>query len=326
MALLITCDCGKKLSVKDELAGKKVKCPGCGEVLVAPTPTVVDEVTELITAEPPAKRAAKKKLDDTAISEDVGGKPAWADDKKPKSSTPKKDDDEQDEEEDEAEDDEDKPGPHWVFPGALWTEVMALGREGIWFASLKGDDLKKATRLLKSGSQPSKVLGEKAYFIPWLMITSIWCNRKLNGFTITYMNEGEATSKIQTPADREERDEIMKAIEDYMKPDVERSVLKHTPLTAMVAPIITILVTGAITVGIAILAFFIGGDWEGRGRGALVAAIFNSLHWLGALGTCGIGGVIGAFMVLWLVVRVVNPPIEVTLKPMPSKQGDDEED
>ena len=28
--------CHKKLSVKDDLAGKKVKCPGCGTVLTVP--------------------------------------------------------------------------------------------------------------------------------------------------------------------------------------------------------------------------------------------------------------------------------------------------
>jgi hypothetical protein len=193
---------------------------------------------------------------------------------------------------------------------------MALAREGIWFASLKGDDLKKATKLLKNGSEPSKVLGEKAYYIPWVMLTSIWCNRKLNGFTITYKNEGEDTSKVMTPADREERDEIMKAIEEYMKPEVERTVYKHTAIA----------VTLVITLGIAILAFFLGGDWEGRGRGALVAAIFNFLHWIGPLGVCGIGIIISGFFGIWMVVRMLNPPIEVTLKPAPQKSRDNEEE
>ncbi len=33
MAIKIICLCGKKFSVKDELAGKKVKCPACQKVL-----------------------------------------------------------------------------------------------------------------------------------------------------------------------------------------------------------------------------------------------------------------------------------------------------
>jgi hypothetical protein len=31
----ITCSCGKKLQVNDALAGKRVKCPGCGEAILA---------------------------------------------------------------------------------------------------------------------------------------------------------------------------------------------------------------------------------------------------------------------------------------------------
>jgi DNA-directed RNA polymerase subunit RPC12/RpoP len=36
MAIKVACACGKKLSVKDEHAGKRVKCPACGSVLVIP--------------------------------------------------------------------------------------------------------------------------------------------------------------------------------------------------------------------------------------------------------------------------------------------------
>lgn len=42
MAISLVCECGKKLSVKDELAGKRVKCPGCAATLLvaksAPAP------------------------------------------------------------------------------------------------------------------------------------------------------------------------------------------------------------------------------------------------------------------------------------------------
>ena len=37
MAINLSCECGKKLAVKDEMAGKKVKCPGCGSVLSVPS-------------------------------------------------------------------------------------------------------------------------------------------------------------------------------------------------------------------------------------------------------------------------------------------------
>ncbi len=36
MTIEFECQCGKRLRVKDEHAGKKVKCPACGEPLVVP--------------------------------------------------------------------------------------------------------------------------------------------------------------------------------------------------------------------------------------------------------------------------------------------------
>jgi RsiW-degrading membrane proteinase PrsW (M82 family) len=45
MAITFACICGKSLHAKDELAGKKTKCPGCGSILTIPAPekTTVDE-------------------------------------------------------------------------------------------------------------------------------------------------------------------------------------------------------------------------------------------------------------------------------------------
>src|SRR5262249_18516041 len=52
MPIKLSCDCGKKLQVKDDLAGKKVKCPGCGAVV--PVPAAVAE------APPPAPKPKMK--------------------------------------------------------------------------------------------------------------------------------------------------------------------------------------------------------------------------------------------------------------------------
>ncbi|MFM9960137.1 MAG: hypothetical protein ACKV2Q_02815 [Planctomycetaceae bacterium] len=43
MPIKVTCACGKKLAVKDELAGKKVKCPACQKLLSIPKPKVAEE-------------------------------------------------------------------------------------------------------------------------------------------------------------------------------------------------------------------------------------------------------------------------------------------
>jgi hypothetical protein len=38
MPIAVACQCGKRFQAKDELAGKRVKCPGCGNPLAIPTP------------------------------------------------------------------------------------------------------------------------------------------------------------------------------------------------------------------------------------------------------------------------------------------------
>ncbi len=43
MPIKVACSCGKKLAVKDELAGKKVKCPACQKLLSIPKPKVQAE-------------------------------------------------------------------------------------------------------------------------------------------------------------------------------------------------------------------------------------------------------------------------------------------
>src|SRR5690349_15534846 len=62
MPILVACKCGKKLRVKDELAGKRVKCPGCAQVVTVPAAEEPPELEEIEPAEervttPSARRA-----------------------------------------------------------------------------------------------------------------------------------------------------------------------------------------------------------------------------------------------------------------------------
>ncbi len=44
MAIKVTCSCGKTVSAKDELAGKRVKCPDCSEPISIPAESAFQEV------------------------------------------------------------------------------------------------------------------------------------------------------------------------------------------------------------------------------------------------------------------------------------------
>jgi hypothetical protein len=53
MPISLTCDCGRNLRVKDELAGRKIRCPACAEVLAVPRPRpATDEEDEIVTVMP----------------------------------------------------------------------------------------------------------------------------------------------------------------------------------------------------------------------------------------------------------------------------------
>jgi len=52
--ILVSCSCGKKLRVKDESAGKRVRCPGCGGVVFVPPSLPID-----VAADKPQSQSAK---------------------------------------------------------------------------------------------------------------------------------------------------------------------------------------------------------------------------------------------------------------------------
>jgi hypothetical protein len=55
MPIRLVCVCGKRFSVKDQYAGKKIKCPQCGEATVMPTPEVDSQHAAAVeSAAPPA--------------------------------------------------------------------------------------------------------------------------------------------------------------------------------------------------------------------------------------------------------------------------------
>lgn len=65
-SVIVACSCGKRLKAKPELAGKKVKCPGCGGVLVVPAlraPVATDA-----TAAPPSTAPVAEKECPTCLA------------------------------------------------------------------------------------------------------------------------------------------------------------------------------------------------------------------------------------------------------------------
>lgn len=58
MPIQVTCGCGRAFTVKDEFAGRRGKCPGCGQGVTVPRPGADDDLLPVELPPPPAKRAA----------------------------------------------------------------------------------------------------------------------------------------------------------------------------------------------------------------------------------------------------------------------------
>ena len=64
MPMSVVCQCGKKLNVPDQFAGKQVKCPGCGGGIKVPAAADEDEpvarpVLKVSSKAPPAAAAGR---------------------------------------------------------------------------------------------------------------------------------------------------------------------------------------------------------------------------------------------------------------------------
>ena len=53
MPIIVTCECGRQLRARDELAGRRAKCPGCGMLLLV-VPTVMEALPVLEEEQDPA--------------------------------------------------------------------------------------------------------------------------------------------------------------------------------------------------------------------------------------------------------------------------------
>lgn len=105
MPITFDCPCGKSLRANDENAGRRVKCPACGAVVIVPKPPVEEEEPqfEVVEDEPedlPRPRKQSKSRDDDdepapkkkkAIRDDDDDEPP------PKKKKPVRDDDDDDE-------------------------------------------------------------------------------------------------------------------------------------------------------------------------------------------------------------------------------------
>src|SRR5262249_4360877 len=76
MAIIVTCECSKKLSIREELAGRDGQCPSCKRVFRIPQPDVASEPVPVPVAravpapEPVPERPPERRAEEQAPAEE----------------------------------------------------------------------------------------------------------------------------------------------------------------------------------------------------------------------------------------------------------------
>ncbi|MCI0378333.1 MAG: hypothetical protein L0215_12060 [Gemmataceae bacterium] len=303
MPILLQCRCGKKLKVRDEFAGKKVRCPACGEIAVAEEAILEPEIlapAPNTRSGPPPLEPARARQEDAADDSEETPK------KKPRG---------------------DSECACFHFKSGGSQGLFILAKDGIcydYFDNKK--QAKNAAEDLENGEPLEDILSKKAQAIPWDAIDKFITNLHQETLFVHYKANDADTSTSFFFDPQDERDAALKELRRRLDDEFKYKKEVFTPLTAAVAPLITIVVVAAATGGLAWLAYWMS-TWSGSARVPIWAAVFYYLFtWLGPMGTAIVGGVIVILCVVWLFFRVAKPPIEVTLQRRKKKRDTQDED
>ena len=282
MPILVSCPCGKQLRAKDEWAGKRIKCPGCGSAVVVTADT--DDVPVLTEDDPPSRPEAR----------------------------PRKE---------EARREPDESPSFWASPNMAGAQVFALSDDALFVADLDKEALGKARKASAKGTPVEEIFDESATVIPFDRVDKVQSNLH-NLLVEVFWEPEEGGEKKEANlfcADKDSRDELMEALEERL--GWKSQVIEVGRLKASLAPLAMIGIFGFMTICFVMAAIqpesgggprVIRTNW----LGAIFVWVFNIF---GPVGVVLLGSpfVIGG--VVWLVMRLRKPPLLLTL--MPGRRG-----
>ena len=208
MPILVSCPCGKQLRAKDEWAGKRIKCPGCGSAVeVVATLEAASEPHQGISPTRPETRPPKEE------------------DRREQAETPS----------------------FWIVPNMLGAKVIALSDEALFVADLDKETLKTARKAFARGEPAEDVLDKEKTVIRFDQVDKIQSNLHGRLVEVFWEPDegGEKKEENLFCADKEARDELMEALEDRL--GWKRQVVEVSRWRASLAPLSVIGIFGFIT-------------------------------------------------------------------------------
>jgi hypothetical protein len=291
MPIVINCKCGHKLRVKDELAGKRVRCTACTEIVWVPAKE--EPIAEVMPVEEEAPRprpkppAAIKPREESRPRDEGGERPSAG---------------------------PDSPTPCWVHGD----DLLAVAEDALYQATLTEKKRRKAEAALQEGQPAAEVLEGAATVIPWDIVTKVEGNLHHTFFDVKYKepNAKEESEKTIHCEDHDSRDAILKAIRNRLGLDWKREVKEYSRLRASMEPLIVIGIFAFVT-----FCFFMVGRGEDSGGSHTVRTNWIGLiliwvyNLVGPWGVVAIGGLFTALGIVWLVARLLKPPLMCTISP-----------
>jgi hypothetical protein len=281
MAINLKCDCGRNIRVKDEFAGKLIRCPDCKKSLRVPDKLAAETLAPRPTPKP--KRDASGLL--TAHTR------VWHE-TFPRYS-------------------------YWIHTNGL-DNVVALTAEELYVGWFLDDECERMRPEFAAGEIPAAV-PKKATIIPLEQIKKVESNLHHESITIDYLEPGrtEESSKNILCNGKEMRDQLMDALHERLA-NWKRAQIVHSRWRAAVAP--SIILAFLAFIGFCFFMVATGHD-EGANDGKpvrtnwigmIILAIYD---FFGPIPIVVLAMLLLIPTVIWLVLRVRTPPIMDTISP-----------
>jgi hypothetical protein len=301
MPLLVTCSCGRKLRVRDDLIGRKVKCPSCGGVVQveagateaeeAPAPVKPPPVPRGPALPPPVPQAAAAGVDDESAA-----------------------------------------AAYWECQRDFSNGLLVVTDDALWFGKLKDKELRRAKKLLDDGEPPEEALDEEAAKtrLQFAKVREFKFNKRLAQMMVEYPGGDDTETSTFHFNDHADRDAAFKDIRRRVGSEWQYERRDLNRFQATFAPLLVIAALAGIFAFFVFIAWAFQQPAEGGGRvvrtniwGVIVA---YTVGWLGPLWTGIVGGLCIMLSLVWMAFRIITPPIEISLKAPPAEPKEDEDE
>ncbi len=316
--MIITCSCGKKVKVRDEMAGKKVKCPTCGGIIPVPKPEPPEE--ELLILEEEEVKPVVPKAPQRPIKKQAPPPPL----------------EEEEDEQDEAPISKNRKPRIWTHDGGA---VVYLSPSEVSIPLLETKQVPQAVKELREGREIEEVVDDYRMVLPGeenpepqvfstADIQEVRKDEKQNWIEVIIKSRKQTYKPFAYLKDAKQRDEVFEAFRELLGKNAKSQTVQHGRLGSILLPLALLLVLPLPCVGL----YFVDRIPEPQGavviesmRKRVLREALNFVYdTTGPIVFLALAGLVGLCCAVWLLIRFLNPALMTTLRRAKNDSNDDE--